>query len=795
MLELTLAVLLAAPAPAASSEWAAFRGPNHDGSVPGPLARAGERLEVAWRVRIGAGVSGVAVGAGRAVTLFSDGTSDVAAAFDAATGKEQWRTAIAPTYRGHDGSFDGPISSPAVADGRVFALMPKGEFAALDLATGKVLWQVALPELRKTERPYYGYSSSPLPIAGVLVLHVGAPEGGSLVAFDPATGRKRWSLGDDNTNYQTPVLLRVAGRDHLVAAGDKTLLAVDPADGRRLWEHAHGGDASPIGALSMVPVPAGEGRLFLKNATETTAMVRVSAKDDGTFAVEETWKAPVLRQTYGIAAYHDGHLYGFNGRIFTCVDAATGALKWRSREPGDGFLARVGSDLVVLTKAGTLHVGAASPEGWTEREKVELFTDVAWTPPSFAGGALFVRSNGELARVEARAARPSPVRTAERGLVPPTSRFGRFLAEVEKARDKASAVERLLAGVPETPLVDGDLAVFLYRDDVPDAAIAGDMIGQRREDPMTRVPGTDLFWYAVRLEKDAVVSYHFQRNYEERVADPRNPRRLPGPPGPGNPKEISYFAMPAWREPAHLAAAPEGRRGRTETHEVAGQRLKARVQVHLGAGYDARTDRLPAVYVLGADEALTVGRVPDTLANLTPARLAPVVTVFVGRPDWGKSPPKPDEDPAAIEAAFLATEVVPFVDTRYRTRATADGRASVGQGRACYPAATAVFAHPGTFSALGLQSVFMLDFQDAALKKLVKTARDQPLRIYHDWGLYDTRGTREGWDNVRLNRTLHAFLKERGYAPAGGETHEGYGWFSWRNRTDRLFEALLPAAR
>jgi hypothetical protein len=44
-----------------------------------------------------------------------------------------------------------------------------------------------------------------------------------------------------------------------------------------------------------------------------------------------------------------------------------------------------------------------------------------------------------------------------------------------------------------------------------------------------------------------------------------------------------------------------------------------------------------------------------------------------------------------------------------------------------------------------------------------------------------------------MNRRFDAFLRERGYRPAGGEVADGFGWPSWRTRTDRLFETLFPA--
>ncbi|NIM62860.1 MAG: hypothetical protein GTO30_14805, partial [Acidobacteria bacterium] len=59
--------------------------------------------------------------------------------------------------------------------------------------------------------------------------------------------------------------------------------------------------------------------------------------------------------TYVTPALHEGYLYGMSGRIFTCVDAASGETKWRSRQPGDGFPTVVGDKLVVITKPGSLH--------------------------------------------------------------------------------------------------------------------------------------------------------------------------------------------------------------------------------------------------------------------------------------------------------------------------------------------------------------------------------------------------------------------------------------------------------
>jgi enterochelin esterase-like enzyme/outer membrane protein assembly factor BamB len=751
----------------------------------------------------------VAVAEGRAVTSFSDGKDDLVVAFDLHTGRELWRHEVAPTREGRDGSFDGPIATPALAPGRVFGLGPRGHLFALDGSSGRLLSKMDLGEREGVRAPHYGFSASPLFAGGVFVAEIGGEREGMVAGFDPATGERRWRRGDDTVSYQSPVAMVVGGRVHLVAVGDTQLLGLDPANGNLLWRHEHGGDDGLIGGLSLVPVPAGEGRLFLKNREDSSTMLRLSMGADGRTVVDTLWTAPVLRATYSVPVYHHGFLYGMSGRAtLACVDAATGEVRWRSREPGDGFPMLVGDDLVVLTKEGTLHVAKASPEGWTEHARLELFRDLVWSPPSFAEGSIFARSQGEIARVDWRALHgrgsgPSPPGAASAAHVdapsPRSARFARFLAEVAGARDKPLVVDRFLAENARLPLVEWpDRALFLYRGEATDVGIAGDLIGERREDPMRRVPGTDLFWYEAALEPDARVSYHFVRNFEEPLPDPRNPWRVPAPrrseDAPAS--EQSSLAMPAWRAPEHLAQAAGSRRGRVEVQQVSstshpGARLP--LHVYVPSGYDTSTDRWPVALVLDGDAAREDGLVARSLDHLIPDRVAPVLVAFVGRPDWGARPPSDEEHDAAF-GELLVEDLIPFLDGRYRTDPRPEARAVVGAAFAGWLAAYTTFRHPRVFGGLGLQSVFLLDSEEDLLQRQVGRAAEHPLRLYLDWGRYDRRATREAWDIGMANQRFAAFLRTRGYRPAGGEVMDGPGWAGWRNRTDLLFEALFPAA-
>jgi enterochelin esterase-like enzyme/outer membrane protein assembly factor BamB len=749
-------------------------------------------LALGWRAKIGSGYSGVAIAAGRAVTMFSAGRDDVLAAFDVATGREFWRIPIGDTIKGRDGSFDGPISTPAIDGERVFALGPHGQLVAVELGTGRPLWRVDLVAREGARKPGYGFASSPIVVDGVLVVQIGADKGRAVAGFDPATGARRWTVGDDVVEYQSPVMTRLGQRNLVIALGNARLLGIEPSTGRVVFDHAHGGRADPIGGASALPVPAGEGRLFVKFEAGRSTMLRLAESADGAVTVQTLWTAPVLHTTYSPPVYYDGFLYGMNGRAtLACVDAATGQIRWRSREPGDGFVALAGGDLVVLTKDRTLHVAPASPHSWQERARIDLFSDLAWTPPSVAAGAVFARSLGELARVNwASAATPAASTAIARESIG-SPRFGRFLHEIERATDKSATVDRLLADAPNGPLVESDRILFLFRGDAADVGLVGDPVGQRREDPMRRVPGTDLFFYEARLDPGARITYQFVTNFETRIPDPRNPRRVPAITGRA---EASSLEMPGWREPDHLVEAP-GPKGRLERVEVSSSTrggAKATLHVYLPAGYDqSDSRRYPTAYLLDGDGARIAGLVPRSLDRLIPTRVSPVIAVFVGAIDW-KQPPVGPADEAGALFDFFLKEIVPLVENRFRTVREPGGRALLGNDSTAIIAAAAAFGQPEMFGAVGLQSILLLDSPAEFIRSQVRDPGEAPMRVYHDWGRYGHQITREGFDNLEANRRFNQFLREKGYRPVGGEALDGFGWASWRNRTDRLFETLFP---
>jgi enterochelin esterase-like enzyme/outer membrane protein assembly factor BamB len=775
----------AAPS-AATRDWPGLRGPHHDAAVQdsGLFDRVtSPALAVAWDAPGGAGYSGVAVVRARAFTAFAAGPSDVVAAFDSASGRELWRTPLGPTHAGHDGSHDGPIATPAADADRVYALGPRGRLVALDARTGAVRWAQDLTREKDAVRPYYGWSTSPL-LAGRCVIVQHSVKGKQSVAcYDRATGRARWTAGGRaEVWYQSPVLATLGGREQVVAADQESLYGIDPATGAVLWSHAHGGDGRPIAVGSMVPLVIEGDRVLITPRDDSAVLLRITRAPAGSWKVETVWSTKGFRTSYSRPVYHRGLLFGYAGAFLACIDAATGEQRWRSRAPGDGFLAVADGRLLVQTKIGSLHLAEASGEGYKEIAQLQVFPDHSWSAPSVAGGRVFVRGMTRVASVAVVDADGRTTSTAPD--LPLGPRLARFLDEVARVPDKSAAVDAFLAGVQSFPLVEGDVVQFLYRGPGADIGIVSDLIGSRAQKPLRRVDGTDLFYWTARAHPQARLPYRFVRDFDENLADPRNPRREPGV------ADMSWFAMPGWSEPAFVT--PAAVKGRVDAHEVdsAVLGIRRRLEVWVPPTYDAAADRLPVVYVPGGKDAVEHGALPNALDHLVGARLPAMIVVFVHPPPPPPRGTQPPDDQQQKLSRSLADEVVPYVDRTYRTRHERTGRALAAGGFAGYEALDAAFRRPDLFARVSTQSAFMLTEGLDQLKALASAASVLPA-VTLEWSTYDLRGEHEGWNNARSNRALAEFLRSRGATVDTREVHEGFSWGSWRNRADAVFAALF----
>ena len=111
--------LLVSIAPA--QDWPSLRGPDYDGSASAgdkELAAGPLQLDIVWNRPLGSGYSGVVKSGQRLVSAMADAEleTEFLIAMDVGTGATLWQTPTGKMMKGVNGSFDGPVATPAVDD-------------------------------------------------------------------------------------------------------------------------------------------------------------------------------------------------------------------------------------------------------------------------------------------------------------------------------------------------------------------------------------------------------------------------------------------------------------------------------------------------------------------------------------------------------------------------------------------------------------------------------------------------------------------------------------------------------
>jgi outer membrane protein assembly factor BamB len=760
-------------AAADASDWPHWSGPNLDlTSAPGDEVFAGElRLQRLWSISVGSGYSGVVVVDERVVAAFSDGTSDFLAAYDAATGDELWRYRIAETYQGHDQNEDGPRSTPTIHEGVVYGLGPWGHLVALRLADGRKIWSRHVVEDLGAKKPFAGFATAPAVIGGALVVQTGGPDGHSVSGLDPTTGELLWAAESDFVMYQSPIAVQVDGEDLVFAVTDERVVGLRPRDGELLWQLAHELSEDQYHGISQ-PVLIDSASVLVNGMTQT-ALFRVAAAEDG-YRVTEVWRTRALGHTYSPAVPYQGHIYGYAGRFLTCVDAESGEIVWRSRPPGEGNLILVDGNLVIVLRTGEVVVAEATPAGFREKTRAQGLEYGFLTRPSFASGRIFVRNLRELASLRASAAEVAAAESEPELM----GDFGEFVGRLQTVEDRDRLIDEFMAAQDEVPIIEGDLAHFVYRGEVEDLGIGGSLFPA--EAPMYRVEGTNFYFRSVTVEPGARFEYYYSV-FGEIQPDPLNPRKsnVWGP-------EISVMTSRGWQEPAHLRE-PKGPRGRIEKLVWESETLGygREVQVYLPPGYDEDEARYGLLVVHTGDQALTHGLTDRSLDNLIGKTVAPLVVAFVPQVQFGEG-----NSEIAEYSTALADELVPLLEENYRTIGRPETRGVMGAGDGAVISLYAAFERPGLFGKVATQSLFMLDLKDD-VPVLIESSAPQDLDLYIEWSRLDFKDEPRR-DARAESRMIVEVLEEKGHRPVTREVADGTGWGGWRLRTDLILEILFP---
>jgi outer membrane protein assembly factor BamB len=172
-------------------------------------------------------------------------------------------------------------------------------------------------------------------------------------------------------------------------------VGISASDGKRLWRYTKVANGT---ANVATPIVSGD-KVFLSSDYGTgCALLEIVPDGAGGVTAEEVYFSREMRNHYSTSVLIDGKLYGYSGRILTCMDFAAGTVHWRDRSVGKGQVITAEGLLYLQSEDGVAGLAEATPEGYRE---ISRFTFgradyPTWTLPVIADGRFYIRDQDRL---------------------------------------------------------------------------------------------------------------------------------------------------------------------------------------------------------------------------------------------------------------------------------------------------------------------------------------------------------------------------------------------------------------
>ena len=383
-------------------DFAEYRGPKRDGVVPYLTLETDwskHPPEVLWRLPCPGGYGGVAVAGNIVVTLQQRGDQEVIVCYDRATGRQRWAYAYDAYHK--DVMGDGPRSTPTIHAGRIFTVGATGELVCMSVA-GQKQWSINILEDSRAKNIKWGLTASPLIVGDLVIAHAGIdpdqPQAAALVAFEQATGKKRWAAGMRRAGYGSPQLVTLAGVAQILIY-DGEGLASFGTNGKELWNIPW---KTKFDMNMIQPVIVGEDRVFISaEASEGCALYRVKNAENS-WNVEAVWQNKNLGARYANPVSDGKNLYALHslpGEL-RCLDLATGRIRWKGDRHGPGQMLLTKNALLVVSDKGVVTLHALDTAENEELARFAVLNEKTWNTPALAGDQLFVRNQHEIACIK-----------------------------------------------------------------------------------------------------------------------------------------------------------------------------------------------------------------------------------------------------------------------------------------------------------------------------------------------------------------------------------------------------------
>ena len=371
------------------NDWPWWRGPQHTGiATPGqkPPLEWGPNQNVAWRFAVpGRGHAQPTIVGDFIYLPTADEKKEIQSVLclQRETGKLLWKTDV------HNGGLDrgghqktSQASATLACDGtRLIAnFLHAGAVwtTALDLA-GKVLWQQKISPFVT----HQGFAASPLIYGDLVIVASDNKGGGAIAALERATGRVVWKrVRPKLPSYASPILIKAAGKEQVVIQGCNLVTSLDPASGNLLWET----EAATTECVTTL-VTDGE-RVFASGGYPKNHIQAVFA--DGSKKVAWENKSRVYVPSMLVQG---NYLYAMlDAGIATCWDTRTGKAAWKQRIGGTFTAAPIMvNDLIyAFDEAGKATIFRADPKKYQQVSQARIPGE-QFSAPVICGSRLYLR--------------------------------------------------------------------------------------------------------------------------------------------------------------------------------------------------------------------------------------------------------------------------------------------------------------------------------------------------------------------------------------------------------------------
>lgn len=388
--------------------WPRFRGTNWDGisTDPTALARswaAGGPARL-WAVDLGDGYAGAAVYAGRVYVMDYDQTNrqDALRCLSLADGKEIWRFAYPVSVKRNHGMSR---TVPTVTEKFTVAMGPKCHVACVDTKTGELRWGLDLARQFGTTVPQWYAGQCPFVEDGKVILGIGASNV-LMTAVELATGKVLWQTPNPRQwqmTHSSVMPMNFNGRRQYIYCASQGVAGVSAADGALLWD-------TPDWKISIANVPSpvvlDEGRIFLSGGYNAGCLMLQLAEEGGRITPKTLFRldAKVFGSTQHTPIYFDKHFYAVRqDEQFVCLDL-TGKVLWASgpkQKFGLGPYLLANGLIYALSDLGQLKLIEATPERYNVLAEAKVLDGhEAWAPLALAGGRLLARDSTRMVCLE-----------------------------------------------------------------------------------------------------------------------------------------------------------------------------------------------------------------------------------------------------------------------------------------------------------------------------------------------------------------------------------------------------------